>query len=410
VETLDVAGANWLLTSSAQTHVRHVIEAADAGNPVIKIAEQLSRSSTLTVPQRHAVIQLALVRRKARARYSQAEDMLFTGDALEQLSHPAVARWRARNLLDRFRDVHGSHPERIVDLCAGVGGDAEYLAQLGVPLTCVELDPVRAVFLRHNLTVLGVSADITVADALTVTTASTDAVYADPARRHNGRRLTSIGAYRPSVPVLLERHKQAGLVAITVAPGVDATDAALPADTSVTYLDVSGQLTEAVLWGGMACERTPASATAVILPEELVMTRQDESPATAVDHTLNGWLVTARPAAVRARVHDHLAAAIGAKRVAVHRALFHTATQPPASPWYHARAIMAVTSAQPKHIRAQLALLESRPVEIVLHGVDADVTRLWQQLGSPPRGPAGWRIELIRRDNDTVTVVTDATS
>lgn len=410
METVDLDTASWLLTSDATRLCRDVSNELMAGISALKLAEQLARNTTLSAARRSAVLQLVHVRRKASQRFAHASEMFFTKDALEQLSDPHVAQWRARDLLARFLAATGDTPKRIVDLCAGVGGDAEHLGRLGVPLTCVEIDPVRAVFLRHNLSVLGIDATITVDDARTIATGGTDAVFADPARRHNGQRIVSLAAYKPPVPVLLERHSQATVVAIAVAPGVDSDDAALPPNTEVTYLDVAGQLTEAVVWGGAARQNSSARATAVLLPEQVTLSRKTVLSRAPVDFTIDGWLITMRPAAIRARVHDHIAAEIGGQRLAEHRAVFYTLDRPLASPWFQARRIAAVCSAQPKQIRQTLARLAKRPVEIVLHGAELDITQLWQRLGSPQRGPTGWRIEIIRRDQDTVAVITDAQS
>ena len=408
MESVDLDTAKWLFTANSKQVCADVGRELAAGVDALKLAEQLARNTAFSGRQRSATIQLAHVRAKAANRYPDAEQMFFTKDALEQLSDPLVAKWRAEDLLARFNKMNGATPKRVLDLCAGVGGDAEYLSRLGAPLTCVEIDPVRALFLSHNLEVMGVQATVTVADARTITTGPTDAVFADPARRHNGQRITSLAAYKPSVPLLLERHQTAGVVAIAVAPGVDGDDPSLPPSTEVAYLDVAGHLSEDVLWGGSATHVSGQQATAVLLPELLTLSRQRLISQVEVEQAVTGWLISMRPAAVRARVHDLLAAKIDARRVAQHRAVFHATEQPPQSPWYHARQITAVTSAQPKQIRRCLNELEERPVEIVLHGADVDVTQLWQRLGAPKRGPQGWRVEVIRRDHDSIAVITDA--
>lgn len=409
VDNLSYNEAKWLTTDEADRYTTGAIRQLDNGVTALQLATTLSRDSTLSLAQRHAVLHVATVRRKARARYPSADLMLFTKDALEQLSDPQVARWRATELLRRFVAVHGNKPTRIVDLCAGVGGDTEYLAELGVPVVCVEQDPVRALFLQHNLAVRAVNASVHVGDALTFPTHPNDAVFCDPARRADGKRIRHIGAYLPSVPSVLAAHHQAGVVAIAVAPGVDATDPALPPHVEASYIDVAGQLTEAVLWAE-ASKPSARRTTAVILPEALTLQTDERRERQPVKHEIAGWLLVMRPAAIRARVHDEIAKPLGGYRIAQTRAMFHTMSQPPTSPWYRERRIAAVSHAAPKQVRATLRKLPERPVEIVLHGVDTDPDRLWRQLGSPRRGPQGWRLEFIRRDDDSVVVITDAES
>lgn len=384
-----------------------VVSELDAGLSELKLGERLASTTGLSVTRRTALLQVAQARRKARSRYLNAEHMVFTRNSLEQFSDPHVAKWRADSLVQRFTADTNEMPDRLVDLTAGVGGDALFLGEHDAPLTCVEIDPARAVFLRHNLDVRGIAATIVVGDALTFPTRPNDAVFSDPARRVDGRRVKALAAYRPPVPLLVKRHSGARICAVAIAPGIDASDPALPPNNAVSYIDVAGQLTEAVLWVGQSQASTSATREAVLLPENVTRVCSDTAPDCAVDKQIGGWLITMRPAAIRARVHDDIARTINARRVAHHRALFHTPTKPDDSPWYDARPIMSVGSAAPKQLRAMLRELPAKPIELVLHGLQADVTRLWQQLGAPERGPQGWRVELVRRDSDTVAVITD---
>jgi hypothetical protein len=79
---------------------------------------------------------------------------------------------------------------------------------------------------------------------------------------------------------------------------------------------------------------------------------------------------------------------------------------PPASPWYRVRPVIEVLPARPAPIRRWLSGSDHGPMELVLHGVSADPTAWWRQLGRPPRGPGGIRIELVRRDEDAIAIVT----
>jgi len=55
--------------------------------------------------------------------------------------------------------------ERVLDACAAPGGKSAHLLELAdIELTALELDPVRASFLRSNLARLGLSAKVVVAD------------------------------------------------------------------------------------------------------------------------------------------------------------------------------------------------------------------------------------------------------
>ncbi|MFP4311794.1 MAG: hypothetical protein ACLFS9_07420, partial [Nitriliruptoraceae bacterium] len=128
---------------------------------------------------------------------------------------------------------------------------------------------------------------------------------------------------------------------------------------------------------------------------------------------VGAWLVELAPAAVRARRHDELGRAIGARRIARARALLTTDAPPPASPWYHAREVLAVLPARPKAVRRWLDTPLAHDhldggVEVVLHGIEADVDELLRAFGRPRTGPHGLRIELVRLDRGSVAVVTAA--
>src|SRR6516225_9221446 len=69
-----------------------------------------------------AALETALLRSRARDKFTDADRMYFTREALEQATGEAVARHRA-NRFARFGSV--------ADLCCGIGGDALALAAAG---------------------------------------------------------------------------------------------------------------------------------------------------------------------------------------------------------------------------------------------------------------------------------------
>jgi hypothetical protein len=117
-------------------------------------------------------------------------------------------------------------------------------------------------------------------------------------------------------------------------------------------------------------------------------------------------LVEVAPAAVRARLHDELGAEVGARRLASRRALL-TADEPVgASPWWRARPVEAVVPARATALRRHLRSVDELPLELALHGLEVDLRRLRRQLGDPPGGPSGRRVDLVRTDDGAVAVVT----
>ena len=413
METMTVATARWLVSDDGAAAVAAAVRSLDAGEDELTTTAAMRRQVAVA-EHGAAAVTAAVARRRARDRWPDAERLLFTRHGLEEASDPDVAAWRARRL------VHGPGvgpgreaaddpypPPEVWDLGAGLGGDTVAIARAGARVTAVEHDPARCVLLAHNLAVSGVDARVVRDDAGSVVVPAHARVHVDPARRREGRRVRDLDEHRPAVGSMLRVHGHAAGLAITLAPGVDADDAVLGEDVEVEYVQLGGDLVEAIAWrGDLRAPRVTASAT--LLPAGLRRARTGpRGPRLAVGDP-GSHLVEVAVAAVRARLHDDIGAGIGARRLSVRRALLTTDRPPPASPWYRARRIEAVLPPRPPRVRRWLADADPAPVELVLHGFDADVTAWWRALGRPPRGPSGWRIELVRRDDDAIAVITRA--
>lgn len=397
---MPLEAATWLVSRAGLAAVAEAAGHLDAGGEALAAVTAL-RAGGLAPEQAAAAVTAASARLRARARWPAAERLLFTTGGLEQASDPALAAWRAR----RFTAVDPG--QQVWDLCAGVGGDALALASAGAEVVCVERDPARAVLLRHNLAASGLTARVEVADALAVSLPDGAWLYADPSRRHRDRRARSPAEYEPALGALLQAHADVAGAGVAVAPGVGPEAFELAGRTEVEYVQLGGALVEATAWlGGLREPDVVASAT--LLPEGLHRARGAGPRQTLPVDEVGSYLLAVAPAAVRARLHDELGAEVGAWRLARHRALLATGHRPADSPWYLARRVLAVLSARPREVREWLAAHPDLPVEIVLHGAKLDPETWWRTIGRPLRGPQGVRLEVVRRDTDTVVVVTEA--
>gem|GEM_PF-466709 len=467
----DEPTAAWLTSTAGLAVVAQATAALDEGADALALSTRLA--GQVPDPRRRtAAIDAAVSRRRARARWPEADRMLFTRQALEQASDPAVSAHRARQLLalaagGQAPSTAGDRWEgTVLDLGAGVGGDAIALARAAAPLggavVAVDTDPARLRLLAHNAEVAGVHVRTRCADALTVTSGPGVICHADPGRRVGERRVRRLADHQPSVPALLAAHADALHLAVALSPGVEPEDPDLPPGLEVEYVQLGPALVEATLWtGGSTATARPAGRRATLLDDDgtevarLPDAELPTSPSTDTGATtrlqallevaelptaelptaelptaelptaelptaelptaelpvaeIGDWLLEVAPAAVRARRHDALGARIGAWRVANNRALLTCRAAPPASPWYRAMRVLAVLPGRAKAVRRWLREAGDTHhldggVELVLHGVEADPTRLWQELGRPPRGPRGIRLAFIRRDHDTVAV------
>lgn len=411
---LDAMTARWLVSDTGLAAVAAITAALDDG------ADELTAASTArkrSDDPRHAAAATtaAVARRRARQRWQEADQLLFTRHGLEQASDPTLAAHRARRVVGRkvagqIAAAGGATGavDEVIDLTAGLGGDAIALARTGANVVAVERDPARAVLLAHNLRVSGVAASVVVADALRVRVPPGGRALADPARRPAGRATHHLDAHEPAVSALLERHaERSGGLALALAPGVDRDDPAFGGrELEVEYVQLGDQLLEATVWLGRLRDGA-SEASATLLPQGHHLARATRAPRLPVGGP-GGFLLEVAPAAVRARLHDQIGREVGAWRLATRRALLTTEQPPPPSPWYRARAIDAALPGRPAAVRRWLRDHDDRPIEVVLHGVDGDPARWWRELGRPARGPQGRRIELIRRDRDTIALITDA--
>jgi len=389
---VEIEDIRWLVTDQGRQLVTAVTRELDAGQDELAVLQHL-RQRGHDVARAALVMDAAHARRRARDRWPDADELILLGTALEQASDPAVAAWRAQ----RFRRASVG----VADLCAGIGGDALAIAAAGVPVHAVDLDGGRLELLRHNAGVRGLSITTELADARTVELPPGTWVHADPGRRDERGRIRRLGRYVPPVPALIAAHPHAPGMGIAVSPAIDLDDPDLP-EAELEFIQIGPRLVEAMLWRGEA--RAPqVASSATLLPDGHHLTRVGP-PVPLRTGPPGDLLLSVAPAAVRARLHDDLAERFGAWRLTAARALLTSDGPPPPSPWLVARRIEQVLPVAPRRIRSWLRTVDDLPLEIALHGVDGDPTRWWRELGRPPRGPQGRRIDLVRTDDGAIAV------
>jgi len=176
-----------------------------------------------------AVLETAVLRRKAVAKLSSSDEWLFTDAALQQATPSPVAEHRARRLTGR--DVH--------DVTCSIGADLTVVARVANRCVGSDVDMVRLKMARHNASVAGVDPLLIRADALRPSTRDT-VVVADPARRDTaGQRKWRAGDLVPPLDDLVDAYSGRDL-AVKCSPGMD-FDAAPWAD-EVELVSLDGQV------------------------------------------------------------------------------------------------------------------------------------------------------------------------
>ena len=157
------------------------------------------------------------LRERAAAKFGPfAQQMLFTADGLEQATRLTVSAHHAARYA-------AAGVTKVADLGCGIGGDAVALAGLDLPV---------------------------------------DAVFADPARRAEGRRITDPEQWSPALSQVLALRETVPALGVKVAPGID--HAALPADAHAQWVSVDGDVVEAAIWCGPLAPEGPGRSALIL--------------------------------------------------------------------------------------------------------------------------------------------------
>lgn len=273
----------------------------------LRLVEKLRRQYDAALVT--AAVTQASLRHRAVAKFGpDAARMYFTPDGLEQATRTTVGAHRARRIA---ATLPGSS---VVDLGCGIGGDLISAARAGLRVTGVERDPTTAATARANLAALDLPGEVVVGDAEAFDVTPYDVVFADPARRADGRRVFDHNAYSPPwsfVTELLDRT-----ACVKVAPGIPHD--AVPDGVEAEWISDAGEVKEAALWSGRLYAGTARRAT--LLPSGASVTEAPEAESgpvgqyiyepdgavvraglvTAVAAVVDGWLLDPRIAYVTA--------------------------------------------------------------------------------------------------------------
>lgn len=338
-----------------------------------------------------AALDTVMLRIRAQVKFSRADRMFFTREALEQATSEPVATYRAERLAG-FGTV--------ADLCCGIGGDAVAFAGAGCGVVAVDRDPLRLRMAEANLAAYGrtgrfVRSDV-IADALPVT----DAVFADPGRRPGDRRVLSVRDYEPSVDALLARLPAGTPFGVKVAPGVPRDDIRR-FDAEAEFVSLGGELKECVFWFGPLKR---AAVRAVVLPGRHTLTSDGPPPPVAEVRSPGRFLLDPDPAVTRSNLVGVLAAEIGAWGIDHDIAMLTSDTHTP-TPFAVAYRVEEVLPFHAKRVGEWLRARGVGRVTMVKRGsqVDADELRSrWKLKGSDHRA-----VILTRAEGEAVAVVAE---
>lgn len=331
-----------------------------SASAILRVAQQTSDEAA-----RWAFTQWEL-RVRAEAKFSRASEMLFVREALEQATHEELAAYHA----SRFPPG-----ERALDVTTGIGADLIALAARG-PAVGYELDPERAECARHNLGVAGLGAEVRVEDSLAVDW-DADFVWADPARRSQGRRTLSFDELSPDPRVLAARMRALRRGGLKLSPMM--RDADLESlGPQVEFVSFQGECREALVWtGGEVSPEAARWAVHVRSGQRLL----GEPRNAAGDSEPRAFIAEADPAAIRAHALPELSRQTGWLPLGESMG-YLTRDEDLASPWVlHRFELLETVRFDPKVIQARLRA-HDEPLESIKHrGLELDHARLQKVFG-----------------------------
>jgi hypothetical protein len=321
-----------------------------------------------------AALETALLRRKAADKFSRADRMYFTREALEQSSGETISRYRAH----RFAPF-----AHVGDLCCGIGGDLIGLSEVA-RVTAVDADPMRLAMAAENVRAYDRVDRVTFVegDVLTVPRPEFDAAFCDPDRRADGRRHLRLQEYAPPLDAVRGRFPRGFPLGVKVAPGVPWDDLR-PLDAEAEFISVGGELKECCLWFGPL--RT-AGRRATVLPAGATLTADEPAEPEPPGPPL-AYLYDPDPAVVRSGLVADLGRQLGARPIDPDIA-YLTADRQITTPFARC---YAVDEAMPFHVRQLGDRLRSMNVGVVTitkrgSAVDVDeLRRKWKLTGSEAR-------------------------
>ena len=317
-----------------------------------------------------AVLNQLKLRSRAIAKFGPfAQQMIFTENGLEQATRLRVAALHA----GRYRDAGIAS---VADLGCGIGADALAMAAIELRVTAVEIDEVTAAIATFNLapwpkaTVLNNRAE-------DVELSGFDAIYLDPARRSDGRRLNDPAHWMPSLDFafgLATQHP----VGVKLGPGIDRD--LIPPRTEAQWISIDRDVVELGVWFGPLARADVGRAALVIGDHGVAeLTALADSPDVEVG-ALGEYLYEPDGAVIRARLIGDLARTIGARMLSDQIAWL-TADRQVSTPFAQGFRVMMTMAFDEKKLKRELSARNIGTLEIKKRGIDVDPAQLRTRLG-----------------------------
>lgn len=334
-----------------------------------------------------AAMELVTARRKAADKLAAAEQLAADAVGVEQATAIEPARYKAQ----RFAELS---PQRVFDLCCGIGGDTMALA-VCAPVIAVDSHPLRAWMARHNARQTGAPHHAAMAVDVTNLPLHNEVFHMDPSRRNERGRVWRIEDYQPGPDFIDDLRQRCPTGAIKLSPGIDTDDLD---GGEIEFISHRGALTQAVWWlGDLARHRRSATA----LPAHATLTGEPDDFLPATEPMR--YLLAIDPAVERARLIHVLIEQAGAATVHPQLGLL-TADRPIDSPFLTAYELLAVLPWRVKKAKQWLAEHDGGVVDVKTRGGAVDPDTAAKQLRG--KGETPYVVFVLRFDREVRALIT----
>ncbi len=238
-----------------------------------------------------AIVKQVFLRKKAISKFTQADKMFFTQEALEQSTGEIIANHRAKRFIGM---------QKVADLTCGIGGDTIAISKYAKYTYALDIDPIKTAITRHNANCYNRKIDV-INNDINAWFPITDAVFIDPSRRADGERF-KIGHTIPSLDMILETvYKKISNIGIKLSPLLNYE--MLEWDGEIEIISENNICKEIVLWNG---DLTTCKRRATILPSGISLIQIEPTPKIEITRPLN-YIYEPDKAIIRAKLIRELA-------------------------------------------------------------------------------------------------------
>jgi hypothetical protein len=311
-----------------------------------------------------ALAEQVTLRNKARERFGEELGLLFTAEGLEMMTHPLVARRRAKRLAKLGLTV--------ADLTCGLGGDLRACTEAGTAGVGVERDAATALLAAENLP----GASVVRGDAgQPPFDLSRVAVNLDPSRRSAAGRRFDPNAFSPNWDVAMRLLGEARAGVMKAPPGINHSH--LPEIAEVEFVQLGRSMREATVW--VKGDALPGLFRAVLLPENITL----DSSEPEVDRTTSpplGLVFDPESCVTRAGVVRQLGHLLGASMMD-EQVAYLTASEPAFHPMAATFEVLDVLPFSVSRLKQRLRERSWRPDEIRRRAFPIEPDELRKLLG-----------------------------